>query len=169
MSKLSAEEITCIRFMDKLQDALNNHCFIDVTNLRADGVGCDYTRTTNSIDFLGFKYSDQFEGWVSNNLQSLNVMEGILNPPAPHSSAFIAQQNITKALYMARKHNYFIDVTNLKDDGTGYIPIDRDEVNEIMLSHNHRDFYTNESLRTYGSDSRLKLDCRVRQMMFPLS
>lgn len=167
MAELTAEEIICIQFVNKLQDALKDKCFIDITNLQPDGSGCDFTRTTKSIETLGFKYFDQYEGWVTNNLQSLDIMEGILNPPGPHSAMFLAHQNIIKTLTAARRYDYFIDVTDLREDGTGWVKIERADLKGLNLGHNYRYFYNNGDIKVNSNANRTQCDAKIRQLLFP--
>lgn len=162
MSKLSTSERICIELVSKLQEALNHHYFIDITNLQPDGSGCSSTHYTKVIKTLGFKYFDQYEGSVSNNLQSLDIMKTILNPPEPHSAILIAQRNITEALTAARRYDYFIDVTNLQEDGTGWIKVELGKRDKQYSC-----FYYNCTLHTCGSISQMQSDARCCRLACP--
>lgn len=165
--KLSAQEIICIQFEDKLQDVLEERCYIDITNLQLDGSGCDYTHETKSIKTLGFKYFDQYEGWVTNNLQSLDVMEAILNPPGPHSPMFLAHKNIIKTLTAARRYDYFLDITNLKEDGTGWLKIERADLKGLNLGYNYRYFYNNGGITVNSNANRKQCTAKISQLFTP--
>lgn len=159
---LTLEEKICIKFILQLREAKTNKCYINITKLQTDGSGISYTTPLKLPKSLGFENFDKFESWVTNDVDSLNVMNDILNPPLPHSFTFIAHQNLVRALNDAARNEYFVDVTNIQDNGTGLVPVNGNTIKDVdELGF----IYHDSTLKTCSRDYKSYLKCH--NIMYP--
>ena len=117
---LSGAELTSYNLLQMSVDARDNLCFVDITNLKPDGTGYSYTKPSYEVP-KGFTQVDEARRLVTNDLDAIDLLHELTSPHRPHSVTYQGFLRVFRALEAGRDNNLYVDVSDLRADGTGIV------------------------------------------------